>query len=64
MVPHVRDRIHFADSVCALHSSDKPHFGKLSAVPEDAITKSYGAERSGKDAVQTASGTCKEAEYP
>jgi hypothetical protein len=48
MVPHVRDRIRFADSVC------KP--------PEGAVTKSCGAERSGKDTVETVSGTCKEAE--
>jgi len=31
--------------------------------PEGAAIKSCGAERSGKDAVQTASGTCKEAEH-
>ena len=31
--------------------------------PEGAAMKSCGAERSGKDAVQTASGACKEAEH-
>ncbi len=31
--------------------------------PEGAAIKSCSAERSGKDAVQTASGRCKEAEY-
>lgn len=41
-------RIRCADRVC------KP--------PEGAVVKSYGAERSGKGVVTTASGTCKEAE--
>ena len=42
-------RIRCADRVC------KP--------PEGAVIKSHGAERSGKDAVQTVSGMCKEAEH-
>jgi hypothetical protein len=41
-------RIRFTESVC------KP--------PEGAVFKRYGAERSGKDTVQAASGKCKEAE--
>ena len=42
-------RIRCADRVC------KP--------PEGAVIKSHGAERSGKDAVRTVSGMCKEAEH-
>jgi len=42
-------RIRCADGVC------KP--------PEGAVVKSYGAERSGKDAVIAVSGACKEAEH-
>jgi len=42
-------RIGCADSVCKL--------------PAGAAIKSCGVERSGKDAVQTASGECKEAEH-
>jgi len=41
-------RIRCADRVC------KP--------PEGAVVKSHGAERSGKDVVQTTSGECKEPE--
>ena len=42
-----------------------PHTTEADGVckpPEGAVIKSHGAERSGKDAVRTVSGECKEAE--